>query len=137
MTYSGASLESDVDIAPDSHFAKASDFTVCYSGASFIYCLDGNRIYSYNIADGAETELSFAGLDQSEKISYISCNAYGNTKNMRFIIGTQDGQQYSLRFYPMIGGKPDGNPDITCRGKGYVKSVRHTSISQTGGTEQD
>lgn len=137
MTYSGASLKSDVDIAPGSHFAKASDFTVCYSGASFIYCLDGNRIYTYNLVNGEEAELSFAGLGQDEKISYISCNAYGSTDNMRFIVGTQNGQQYTLRFYSMIGGKPDGSPDITCSGTGYVKSVRHTSISQTSSTEQD
>ena len=137
MTFAGASLASDVDLLPDSHIGKAADFTVCYSGASFIYCLDGNKIYTYNLVNGEETELSFSGFDPNEKISYISCNAYGYAKNMRLIIGTQNDKQYTLRFYPMIGGKPDGNPDITCRGTGYVKSVRHTSISQTNSTEQD
>lgn len=137
MAVTGASLASDVDLLPDSHIGKATDFTVCYSGASFIYCLDGNKIYTYNLVNGEETELSFSGFDPNEKISYISCNAYGYAKNMRLIIGTQNDKQYTLRFYPMIGGKPDGNPDITCRGTGYVKSVRHTSISQTNSTEQD
>lgn len=137
MNFSGASLASDVDLLPNTHIAKASDYTVCFSGASFIYCLDANKVYAYNIMNSEETELSFSGLDPNEKISYISCNAYGEAKNMRLIIGTQKGQNYTLRFYPMIGGMPDGTPDISYSGTGYVKSVRHTSISQTSATEQD
>ena len=97
----------------------------------------GNKVYAYDTKTGDETALTFAGVPASENISYISCNYPGSTKKMYLILGTQNGQNYTLRFYPMLGGKPDGEPIYTVSGTGTVKSVRYTALGIDNPSDQD
>lgn len=137
LASAGPALLVDPDIVAGTHMAKATDFSVCYSGASYVYCIDGNKVYAYDVTTQEETELLFDGLPASENIAYISCNYYGSASTMTLIVGTQNGDNYTLRFYKMLGGKPDGNPVYSVSGKGKVKSVRYTSPTTYQTTEQD
>ena len=139
--FMGAMLTMDKDIPADSHMAKATDYSVCYSGASYIYCLDGNKVYTYDAMTGEETEVKFTGIASGDNITYVSCNygcdMMGMPVNMYLIVGTQNGQNYTLRFYSILGGKPDGEPAFTVNGTGVVKAVRYTSLSVSAASDQD
>ena len=139
--FMGAMLTMDKDIPADSHMAKATDYSVCYSGASYIYCLDGNKVYTYDAMTGEETEVKFTGIASGDNITYVSCNygcdMMGMPVNMYLIVGTQNGQNYTLRFYSTLGGKPDGEPAFTVNGTGVVKAVRYTSLSVSAASDQD
>lgn len=39
------------------------------------------------------------------------------------MVGTQSGSTYKLYFYNMVGGEPNGNPQLTITGTGKLKSL--------------
>lgn len=128
--FAGLSVDKVVDVDSSSHLAKGNIFTVSCSAAAFFYCVDGNKIYGYDLNGGEEQEILPSGLG-SETISYFS-DKYVSDVGYYLVVGTQSGNQYTLRFYEQLGGKPDGQPVYTVKGTGKVVSIKYTSTTMSG-----
>lgn len=92
--------------------------------ASLIYCVDGNRIYGYDFQNGDEYAIRPQALPESAYISYVSDQTFDGVEY--FVVGIQSGDKYTLYFYNVLGGQPDGQPVYEVSGSGVVKSVHYT-----------
>lgn len=115
------------------NMAQANIFSTNGRTATIAYCVNNNKLYSYNYNTGAEVELPFSGIPASEQITYISNQYWTGTDNFDyFIIGTQTGNTYKLYFYEMVGGQPSGDPVKTITGTGKFKSIRYVTPQYDG-----
>ena len=130
VSFSGVSVNKIVPVASSAHLAKGNVFTVSNSSSTFIYTIDNNRIYGYDLNSGEEQEIGAADVG-NETITYIS-DKYVSRKVDYFVVGTQNGNQYTLRFYNQLGGKPDGAPVYTVKGTGKVASIKFTNTTISG-----
>ena len=136
VSFFGTSLNSCLLLPADSHMAKAVAYSTNGASASFIYCVDGNKIYAYiyNGDEFSEVELKPEGIPSDETVTYIA-NQYwmgGSSSKQNFdyfIVATQKGGSYKLYFYETNGGAPVGMPVLTTEGSGSVKSVRFQNDS--------
>ena len=136
MGYSGIMGSEAVLLKSDSHLAKGNVFTVSFNSSSFIYTIDNNHIYGYDINTGEEQVINAQGIG-SETITYISDKWIGSADTDYFVVGTQSGNEYTLRFYNQLGGKPDGAPVYTIKGTGRVVSMMYTSTVSASRAVQD
>jgi hypothetical protein len=110
------------------NMAQANIFSTNGRTATIAYCVNNNKLYSYNYNTGAEAELSFSGIPASEQITYITNQYWQGTDPFDyFVIGTQTGNTYKLYFYEMVGGQPSGDPVKTITGTGKFKSIRYVT----------
>lgn len=109
------------------HVNQSSTFSVCATEATLVYGIAEGKLWGYDFANNTERELSVAGLTEGETLTYISDQYTGGGLSNYFIIGTEQGDEYTLRFYNNFGGQPDGQPVYTVRGKGHVRGVRFTT----------
>lgn len=125
-----AAINSIVDVPAGTHLATATKFATSNYSASVIYCIEDGKVYTYDLSTGDENQITFAGVD---KVDYLTSNWWGATEPSReyLIAGTQSGNQYTLKFYNILGGKPDGDAIATFSGTGIVKSVRYTTPYQS------
>lgn len=123
-------------LAPTSHMNRSQLFATCGLQGNYVYCVDNNKLYGCNLnnASLAEIEMPLSRIPSGETINFIS-NQWWNTyfvaeNNFDYlIVGTQQGTAYTLYFYKMTGGVPDGEPEKIYRGKGKVRAVRFLSQS--------
>lgn len=123
-----------IKISPDSHMGKSDVFATNGLTANYIYCIDENKLWACNTNsdDLGEQEVALTGISSNEILTYVS-NQYWNanfasSNNYDYlIVGTQEGANYHLYMYNMIGGMPDGEPIQKITGTGKVKSVRFLS----------
>ena len=110
--------------------AAATSFTTCYQSAAYIYGLLANgTIYAFDLETNTEQQIVPKDIPSDETITYISNKYIGGTTTSNddyFVVGTQKGDDYTLRFYAMLGGIPDGAPIHTIRGTGSVKAMHYT-----------
>ena len=131
-TFSSSYLSLRKALTSDSHLAKATSISTCGNQAKFIYCVDGGKLYACNFSDDdfPETLLQPEGIGSDETINFVT-NQYwngsfsGGTTFDYLIVGTQKGDTYTLRFYQMNGGAPEGKPVKSISGQGKVKMVRY------------
>ncbi len=93
------------------------------------YCIDDNKLYSYDWLVGSEMELPLTGIGSDETIHYLS-NQFMGANGSEFdylVVGTTTGTGYNLYFYEMVGGIPDGEPKYKVSGAGKVCKVRYLS----------
>ena len=109
----------------DSHLAQSTLFSTSVSSSTYIYGLHDNVVYAYDMNTGNEEALNFAGLPADETIAYVSNQYLSRTKD-HLVVGTQKGNDYTLYYYSVLGGKPDGNPVRVVNGQGKVKSMKYT-----------
>lgn len=109
----------------DSHLAQSTKFSTSVTSAAYIYGLHDGKIYTYSIEDALEGELSPKGIAADETITYVSDQTFDRYFTY-LVIGTQKGNSYTLYFYDVLGGKPDGEPVFKVQGTGLLKSVRYT-----------
>lgn len=121
--FGGTSVETRI-LPADSHLAQSSLFSTSVSSSTYIYGLHDNVVYGYDMEQGIEEALSFTGLPEGESITYVSNQCLSS--NDYLVVGIQKGNDYTLYYYNVLGGKPDGNPVRTVNGKGKVKSMRYT-----------
>lgn len=124
-TSTKATVESVREVPADSYFAKATVRAFNGNTATIAYAVDGNRLYSYDVAQEApEKELTLQGIGDGETITYVS-NRYftGSTPFDYLVVGTQKGTAYRLYFYNIIGGEPVGAPVFSFTGEGKMKSL--------------
>lgn len=131
-SFFGSSLEKRVEIPAGSHAAKATAFSTNSRSASYIYCVDGGKVYAliFNSDDLSEIALKFDGIGEGEQVSYVA-NQYwspmlstGDTFDY-LVVATQKSGQYKLHFYNMNGGAPVGSPVLSTEGEGTVRKVRY------------
>lgn len=131
-TFSGTFLSARKQLSDDSHLAHATSISTCGNMAKYIYCIDNGRLYAVNFAEDnlPETELYPEGIGSDETINFVTNQFWkggisGGKTFDYLIVGTQKGNQYTLRFYEMNGGAPVGKPVKTISGEGSVKMVRY------------
>jgi hypothetical protein len=116
------------ELDPTTNMAQASIFSTNGRTATIAYCVNNNKLFSYNYNTGAEAELSFSGIPSNEQITYITNQYWQGDDNFDyFVIGTQTGNTYKLYFYNMVGGQPSGDPVKTITGTGKFKSIRYVT----------
>lgn len=132
--FSGQYLKSRTKLAAGSHMANA-DYYACNSiSASYIYCVDGGKLYAcvVNSDNLDEVEIKPEGIPASEQINFVAnqfCRYMGGDSFNYLIVGTQSGNNYKLYFYEMNGGAPAGQPINTVQGTGKVKKLRYINQS--------
>ena len=124
-------------INADTHFAKASVRAINSLTATIGYAVDGNKLYSYNLAqETAEKELTLQDLPSDETITFVSNRYYVGSPSFDYlVIGTQKDNNYHLYFYKMIGGEPVNAPVLTISGEGKLKSIGYVNSSASTGTD--
>jgi len=135
--WTGVTVDQVKELDSNSHIAKASLHAISAYGATIIYSVDNNKVYTYDIAnDNPEKELSFTGLSSSETITYIANRYfYGSTTFFDYlIVGTQSGNTYKLYFYETVGGEPVGSPVLTITGEGKLRKLDYADPLEGGAT---
>lgn len=102
-------------------------WTVCYSSAALLYGVVGNNIYAMDLTTFAEQEITPKGIGDDERIVYISnqsAGAYGGYDYL--VVGTLKDDKYTLRFYNLLGGQPDGEAVYTLQGIGTPRALHFT-----------
>ena len=134
-SFFGVYLTKCIRMAPESHAAKATSYSTCGQSASYLYCVDGGKLYVCNFNDDTlpEVEIKPQGIGSGETITMVT-NQYwmpssGQTTFDYLIVGTTVGDGYKLYFYETNGGAPQGQPVYTLTGKGKVKCVRFINDS--------
>jgi hypothetical protein len=123
-----ARVKSVTELDSKLNMAQANIFSTNGRTATLAYCVNNNKLYSYNYNTGAEVELPFSGIPANEQITYITDQYWtGDDPFDYFVIGTQTGNAYKLYFYNMVGGQPSGDPVKTITGTGKVKSMRYVT----------
>lgn len=120
-------------ITPGTHLAQ-SEF-VAFNGnqGSYIYNIDGGKLYIYDTMQADERQVTLQGI--SGDISYVSnlyTNAFFSSSFDYLLVGQQNGNEYTLHFYNMVGGVPDGAPFATVKGEGKLKNCRFMNPQLTG-----
>ena len=116
---------------------KINEATVFASNeltANAIYYAVGDKLYTYKVGIDVEEETPLEGITPGEKITFIQ-NYYWNaeedfTKRFNYLaVGTQNGDNYTLYLYKLIGATPAGEPVMTMKGKGKIKRIQYNSSS--------
>lgn len=102
-------------------------FSVCTTEATVLYGISGNKLWAYDFANNQEKQIIPAGIADGETLTYVSDQYVGTSENSYLIIGTEQGTNYTLRFYKNFGGLPDGDPVFMVTGTGHVRGVRYTT----------
>lgn len=98
--------------------------------SSTIYSVHDNTLWRYSIDNGTEnaTPLQLTGVAAGEEIVFLS-DIYFQTEFDYIVVGTQNGDNYTLYMYEIQGGQPYGSPVHVVKGKGFLKQVRYVSQS--------
>ena len=130
-SFSGCYLRSRIPLSSSSHMGNASYYATNGTTASYIYCVDGGKIYAVNFTDEdlPEIELKPEGIGEGETVYFIANQllriSSASEQNFDYLVlATQKGDGYKLYFYNTNGGAPVGRPLHVIEGKGTVKSVR-------------
>ena len=126
-------LRQTIEINPATHLAKASVIAACGGSASYIYCVDGGKLYAYGWANNNEIEVALPGL--SSNIAYVTNQwfwiaGFGDTTYNfdNLIVGTQSGDSYTLYFFDkLVGGVPTAEAYRTVSGTGKVRYIRRAT----------
>ena len=114
---------------PNLHIAKATRVAACGGSASYIYAIDGRKLYAYGIETGSEVEVVLPGV--SEPVDFVTnqwlCLVFGDKQYNydHLIVGSQNGNEYKLWFFDnIVGGMPSTEAYKTFEGTGKVHSIR-------------
>ena len=127
----GVKLSKHIVFPDDSHAARATAYSTNGISASYLYCIDSNKLYAYifNSDENSEAELKLEGIPSDETLTYVT-NQFWNpsfspgSKFDYLVVATQKGDFYKLYFYNTNGGAPEGSPIMVKEGVGKVKCVR-------------
>lgn len=124
---------------PALHISKGSRIVACGGSAAIIYVLDGGKLYAYGWENETEREIALPGLNGTPV--FVTDQWFSNYMDPTYnfdnlIVGTQDGNNYTLYFYDsLVGGAPKEAPYRTLKGQGKVKSIRRCTPSTIGFSE--
>lgn len=131
---SGVILSKRLEIPATSHFAKATCYNTNGRTGRYVYGVEGNKLWAVNFnADPLEDiEIPLEGIGAGETITLVTNQFMRHFESDDFdnvIIGTQNGDEYTLYFYETSGGIPMGAPVKTIKGKGKVHSLRYLATN--------
>ncbi|MEA5006873.1 MAG: PKD-like family lipoprotein [Rikenellaceae bacterium] len=119
------------EISSAMKFSSASMYGSNERSAQFIYFVENNKPFYYDVTSDTEHELSFENLPLNEIITYIS-NRYdrnASPKTDYLTIATQNSNSYHIYMYNMVGGLPLGAPERTVAGTGKVKETHFVNYT--------
>ncbi len=120
-------IESVTQISATSKMHTATLFASNEKTAQYIYFVDDNIPYYYDLTTDTEHELSFSGLPAGETITYIS-NRFSTlvSPNIDYLtVATYNAGNYNIYMYEMVGGLPYGDPVRVASGTGKVKETHY------------
>ena len=118
----GGNIDQVIRLDASLHLAKADVIAGNALTSTSIYGIDDNRLYRYSLTEGTETSaLPVEGLPAGT-ITYMADLFYGSSFDY-IVIGTQNGDEYTLLMYKITGGQPSGKPVHTVTGTGILKKV--------------
>ncbi len=114
---------------------SAVRFTTSTNSAAFVYgLLEDGSIWAFDMETNTEQQITPQGIGDDETIDYISDQMIGSCQYggiNYFVVGTYKGEDYTLRFYKLLGGLLDGEPVYTLNGKGRVKAIHYTGGNES------
>ena len=121
-----------------SEMNKADYFAINVNSAPLIYFIVDGQLWYYDLKSGNEEKITgIESLAENEKITYVSNKFWksraDNTVFDYLVIGTSNGDRYTIRMYNMVGGQPKGEPEKQFSGTGTIADVQYMSPS-FGGT---
>lgn len=122
-------------VDPASHLAQGDLYTTNAKQAAIIYVVDGGKLYAHSLLDHTELEYQLQGLPAGTPITYLSNQYYyvSDTESNKpykedefdyLIVGSQQGNRYTLYMYETLGGQPKGTPVRVVEGEGTFKCIR-------------
>lgn len=131
------SISKVIKLDPSLHLAQAEKIGGNGRTASYIYCIDDNKLYAYSLSTGGEQVVTLHGIPVSETLDFVT-NQYLNFSSMlgtaynfdNLIVGTRSGNSYKLYFYgeeQMNGGMPIAEAENVVEGEGRVHAVRYVA----------
>ncbi len=124
-------------------FNRATCYAVCaYSAPVLFYVADG-ALYCYAFENRRESEVRPEGLPAGETVNFVSDRFWGAWKDDPYhfnylVVGTTNGNgSYTLSFYNMNGGVPQGKPVIQFSGTGEVADIQYMSPVFNAGNNWD
>lgn len=140
MSFTAGSVEVK-ELDSSLHIAKSKIIAGNAKSATFIYCVDENKLYAYNWKTNTETLVQLPGQNMNETITYVT-NLYWNrlgfgsnptTPFDYLVVGTQSGNQYKLYMYDsMVGGQPTVEAFNVITGEGLLKRICFVSSGSIG-----
>ncbi len=124
---SGLRIESVTQISATSKLHTATLFASNEKTAKYIYFIDDNIPYYYDVTTDTEYALDFSGLPAGETITYIS-NRFSKlvSPNIDYLtVATYNAGNYKVYMYQMVGGLPYGDPVRVASGIGKVKETHY------------
>lgn len=116
------------------HISKATIVSACGGSASYIYAIDGRKLYAYGIDSDAEVEVQLPGVNEpvdfvtNQWLSLMFGDKQLNYDNL--IVGSQDGDTYKLWFFDdLVGGIPTVEAYRTVTGSGKIGFIRRCTPS--------
>jgi hypothetical protein len=130
LASTGAALHATYGVKaldPTLHLARSNMISANGLSAQLIYCVHENKLWAYDIVAETERELTLpAGIPAGATLSYVA-NLYQKLSTTAFdyiVIGTQEGNNYALYCYTILGGQPN-QLVRTFRGEGRVEKIRY------------
>ncbi|MDR1272969.1 MAG: hypothetical protein LBK12_00315 [Odoribacteraceae bacterium] len=114
---------------PTLHLARSNMISANGLSAQLIYCVHENKLWAYDIVAETERELTLpAGIPAGATLSYVANLfqklSYTAAAFDYIVIGTQEGNNYTLYCYTILGGQPN-QLVRTFRGEGRVEKLRY------------
>lgn len=118
----GGNIDQVTRLDASLHLAKAEVIAGNALTSTSIYGIDDNCLYRYSLTEGTETSAIPVEDLPAGTITYMADLFYGSSFDY-FVIGTQNGDEYTLSMYKIAGGQPSGKPVHTVTGTGILKKV--------------
>jgi len=122
------------ELAPDLHISKATQVGACGGSASYIYAIDGRKLYAYGFDSKTEVEVPLPGVSEpvdlvtNQWLSLMFGDKQLNYDNL--IVGSQNGDTYKLWFFNnLVGGMPTVEAYRTVSGTGKARFIRRCTPS--------
>lgn len=128
---SGGIISEMFSVSASARFAASDMLRLNGLQATYFYCVENNVLYGYDWTAQSEKEMPLKGIGSGETITYLSNQFMTQPESFDYLVvgTTKGGNDYTLYFYKMVGGIPDGEPVMKASGTGRVNNVRYISPS--------
>ena len=122
------------ELRPELHLSKATTVGACGGSASYIYAIDGRKLYAYGFESDTEVEVPLPGV--TEPVDLVTnqwLSLMFGDKQLNYdhlIVGSQNGDTYKLWFFDnLVGGMPTVEAYRTVTGTGKARYIRRCTPS--------
>lgn len=114
---------------------KATEITSNKNNARMLYYIANNKVYAYNIDNGIETDITPVSIGSNETLNYIQHKFWSGNVTTAFnhlFIGSNIGNNYTVRMYNLLGGAIDGGVIKSFTGTGKIREMQYVSPDMKG-----